>query len=108
MSDIPYIDQTTLWKGSNSPKSSSEPTTVFTQTYPRPYNASYQRGLAFGGFNFDINNDMSFSANLNLINETADSITFNIQEDLSVYYISFDIILVDTSSPWLWMEQVGI
>jgi len=46
--------------------------------------------------------------NINLVNETADSIHFDIQEDLKVYYISFDIILVDTSSPWLWMEQQGI
>lgn len=41
------------------------------------------------------------------MSDTADAVEFSIGDDLKVYYISFDIILVESTSSWIWIEQAG-
>ena len=66
---------------------------------------SYQRGVTFGGFSFRTNRRIAFSVSFSAVSSSGDTISFLLHEDFQVVYIVFHVLLADTSSSWLWLEQ---
>ena len=100
-----YQDQATLWQGTTVAKQAADTPYSYTYNYPRAFSATYKRSLAFGGVSFTVNFYISFTASLSLVGASSDQIYFNIQDDLIIYYISFHILLVDTTSNWFFIDD---
>jgi hypothetical protein len=89
----------TFFEGSTTAKTSSDPPQQIVFSYPLAYNFSFARGLAFGGFSWQINYNISFAVHVVPTgNMASDTIEFEVLEDLTVYFISFYLLLVDPTS----------
>jgi hypothetical protein len=94
------IDQAILWRGSVVPKTSGVYT--YPYSYPQPISTSATRGLSLNSFCFDVNLIISFRVDLAVTTPTVDTIRIKIYSDLSIYYICYNLILIDSTSSWIW------
>jgi hypothetical protein len=80
---------------------------AYIYNYLYPFDSYYKRSIALGGYSFDINNHLSFTVSVNLLNDISNTIYFSIQDDLVVYYMVFHIVLSDITSDWFFVQDFG-
>jgi hypothetical protein len=89
-----------FWYGSLAAKSNGSAAASSIYTYPSPYDSSYSRSLVFAGFSWQISGkNISFAvAILPGGTTTSETIQFKVLQDLLVYFISFEILLISSAS----------
>jgi len=103
------LDQATLWQDSTIAKTAiTHSITSYPFTYPLRFNSTYIRSLIFSGFSINSNFSINFDVDISMNTSSTDIIVFRFWGDMWVYYLSFEIVLVDKTCSWLWIETGGI